>query len=93
MVKGSGNNKEASVALLALVAKENREKSRIENNIVINGIIESNETDTLENDINKVNEVLNVLKLNREDVKKQTRIKNRTNLINETQPKVQMIKK
>ena len=91
MVKGSGNNKEASVALLALVAKENREKSRIENNIVINGIIESNETDTLENDINKVNEVLNVLKLNREDVKKQTRIKNRTNLINETQPKVQMI--
>ena len=75
MVKGSGNKKEASVAFLALVAKENREKSRIENNIVINGIIESNETDTLVNDINKVNELLNVLKLNKEVVKKQTRIK------------------
>ena len=91
MVKGSGKNKEAGVALLALVAKENRDKSRIENNIIINGIVESIGDDPLANDINKVNDVLNVLNLSRDDVKKQTRIKNKSNSNSEVQSKTQMI--
>ena len=79
------------VALLALVAKENRDKSRIENNIIINGIVESIGDDPLANDINKVNDVLNVLNLSRNDVKKQTRIKNKSNSNSEVQSKTQMI--
>lgn len=72
--KGSSDN---DVILLATIEKEKRNKSRIENNIVLSGVIES-ENDTLENQ--KVDEILIALNLKREDVAKQTRLKKRNRL-------------
>ena len=64
--------------IMAKVSNENREKEKIENNITISGVTDSEDrTETVSNmhDEDEVDKILAVLELSRDDVKKQSRIK------------------
>ena len=64
--------------IMAKVSNENREKERIENNIMISGVSES-ETRTEDaikkHDEEEVDKILQILELSRDEIKKQTRMK------------------
>ncbi|CAF0714789.1 unnamed protein product [Brachionus calyciflorus] len=78
MLKGTKNT-EAENVLLAKISKENKEKRRKENNIIISGLPEKNDGNVEEKkeyDNEKVNKILNILELDSEhEIKKYTRLK------------------
>ncbi|CAF1088460.1 unnamed protein product [Brachionus calyciflorus] len=78
MLKGTKNT-EAENVLLAKISKENKEKSRKENNIIISGLPEKNDGNVEEKkeyDNEKVKKILNILELDSEhEIKKYTRLK------------------
>ncbi|XP_065645598.1 uncharacterized protein LOC136076061 [Hydra vulgaris] len=64
--------KENNAALFAKISKENNEKNKILNNLIISGLTESF---NLEDDKEVINEVLTILKVSRDDVKVKKRLK------------------
>ena len=75
-----GLRKENEVIMMAKIAKEQREKSRKENNVVISGLAECLEKEPSaiqKHDDDLVDSVLSKLGLSRDNVKKQTRLKKR----------------